>query len=205
MKELYKKENNNINNNIYKNAEETDEKDELAYILNRIIQKNIEEEKEITNDQIINQITKFDIYYQEDIYIERRELYFLDKINFDETEKDWLDPYKNSKFEDIFNKAIDNYILKLVSKIKKMEDLGTVISIINEDKIKNMGKMEFLIDLLRRKALNFMKNTNLFKEPEMKNEKLSALTKLFEIIINITKILRKFMIFSASWTMKIST
>ena len=177
VKELYKPE-----NTIYKNGEETEQKDEIAFILNRIIQKNIEEEKEITNDQIINQITQFDIYYQEDIYKDRRELYFLDKINFDDTETEWMGSFKKRNFEEIFSKVIDNYLLKLVSKIKKMEHLGIVIDIINEDKIKSMDKIEFLLDLLRRKALNLMKNSDSMKEPNMKKEKLQPLTKLCEII-----------------------
>ena len=167
---------------FYINAEETDGKDELAVILNRIIQKNIEEEKEITNDEIINQITKFDIYYKEDIYINRRELNFLDKINLDEKETEWMSSFKASNFEDIFKNDIDNYLLKLESKIEKMEDLGTVISIINEKKIEDLGKMEYFIGLLKRKTLNLMKNSNISKEHNIKREKLSALISLFKII-----------------------
>lgn len=58
VKSLYKKE-----YALQKNAEETNEKDELAVILNLIIQKNIEEDKEINKNQILNQISQFDIYY----------------------------------------------------------------------------------------------------------------------------------------------
>jgi len=167
---------------FYINAEETDGKDELAVILNRIIQKNIEEEKEITNDEIINQVTKFDIYYKEDIYINRRELNFLDKINLDEKETEWMNSFKGANFEDIFKNDIENYLLKLDSKIEKMEDLGTVISLINEKKIEDLGKMDYLIGLLKRKALNLMKNSNILKEHKIKKEKLSALISLFKII-----------------------
>ena len=186
VNEHYKKE-----HNIYLNAEETDGKDELAVILNRIIQKNIEEEKEITNDEIINQITKFDIYYLEDIYINRRELNFLDKINFDEKETEWMSKFKGANFENIFKNDIENFILKLDSKIKKMEDLGTAISIINEENIKNMDKMEYLIGLLKRKALNLMKNSNALKEPKIKSNKLKSLISLFKIIYKHTKKVEK--------------
>lgn len=48
VKEIHEKE-----HGFYKKAEEVDEKDEMAFILNRIIQKSIEEENEITNGQII--------------------------------------------------------------------------------------------------------------------------------------------------------
>ena len=186
VKEIYK-----IDHVIYKNAEETDERDEFAVILNRIIQKNIEEEKDITNDEIINQITIYDIYYKEEIYVNRRELDFLDKINFDDKENDWQSSFKKSNFEDIFSNDIENFILKLVSKIKKIEDLGTVISIINEDKIKNLGKIEYLIGLLRKKALNLIKKPDSIKEPNIRKDKLLALVKFIEIIYKYSQKLEK--------------
>ena len=148
VKEHFKKE-----HAIYKNAEETCGKDELAVILNRIIQKNIEESKDITNDEIINQITQFDIYYREDNYINRRDLNFLDKINFDDMENEWVSSFKNSKFEVIFQNDIDNYLLKLVSKIKKLEDLGRVIEIINEDEIKKNKQNGLFNRTIKEKSL----------------------------------------------------
>ena len=154
VKDQFKKE-----HAIYIKAEETDGKDELAITLNRIIQKNIEESKDISNDEIINQITKFNFFYKEDAYINRRDLNFLDKINFDENEGEWMKNFKDSHFENIFKNDIEKFILKLASKIKKMEDLGIVIDIINEEEIKKMEKIEYLIGILRRKALNLMKNT----------------------------------------------
>ena len=184
VKDQFKKE-----HAIYINAEETDGKDELAITLNRIIQKNIEETKDISNDEIINQITKFNFFYKEDTYINRRELNFLDKINFDENETEWMKYFKDSNFENIFKNDIEKYILKLVSKIKKMEDLGIVIDIINEDEIKKMEKIEYLIGILRRKALNLMKNSESLKNSNIKKDKLLSLTKLFIIIYkNIQKL-----------------
>ena len=170
---------------IYINAEETEAKDELAVCLNRIIQKNIEESKEMTNDEIINQITKFNIYYKEEIYINRRELDFLNKINYDENDEEengWQKSFKESNFEDIFKNDIENYILKLVTKINKIEDIGIVINIINDEEIKKLNKIEYLIKLLRRKALNLVKNSDSLKEPNIKHEILSALISLFIII-----------------------
>ena len=181
VKDEFKKE-----HAIYINAEETDGKDELAIKLNRIIEKNINESKEITNDEIINQITKFNFFYKEDDYINRRELNFLDKINFDDKENDWMKIYKNSNFENIFKNDIEKYLLKLISKVKKMEDLGIVIDIINEEEIKKMEKIEYLIGILRKKAMNLMKSSEL-KDSNYKKEKLSSLIKLFIIIYNYTQ------------------
>ena len=177
VKETYKPE-----HVFCKNAEETDERDQIAVTLNKIIQKNIEQETDINNDEIINQITKYNIYYIEDIYASRRDLGFLDKIDFDEKEIEWKSSFKNCNFEDIFNTDIDKYLVKLYSKIKKMEDFDTFIALINEDKIKKLGKMEYLIKLLRKKVLYLMKSCDLWKEANKTNEKISALTKLIEII-----------------------
>ena len=54
MKYLYKKD-----HIIYKNAEETEEKDEIAIILNTFIQKIIEEDTEISNEDIIKLINDY--------------------------------------------------------------------------------------------------------------------------------------------------
>jgi hypothetical protein len=97
VKELYKKD-----NTIYKNAEEAEEKDEIAIILNRFVQKIIEEDTEISNEDIIKLINDYDIYSKEEIYVNRRELNFLDKINFDEKENEWKKSFKDSKFEEVF-------------------------------------------------------------------------------------------------------
>ena len=170
---------------IYIDAEEADGKDELAVCLNRIIQKNIEGSNEMPNDEIINQITKYDIYYKEDNYINRRELYFLDKINYDEnddSENGWIKSFKEKKFEEIFKDNIESYILKLISKINKIEDLGIVINLVNDDIIQKFEKAEYLVKSLRRKAINLLKNSESLKDPNIKNEKLSSLSDLFIII-----------------------
>ena len=186
VKENYKQE-----HAFYINAEETEEKDEIAVILNRIIQKNIEDSKDITNDEIITQITKYDIYYKEIRYKNRRELNFLDKINFEEQENDWKSNFKNSKFEEIFADNLEEYILKLETKIKKMEDLGIVIDIININKIQEMNKMEYLIGRLRKKVFVLMKAPQSLKEKDSKNNKLSALIKLFKTLYEFSKKLDK--------------
>ena len=186
MKDLYKKD-----HIIYKNAEETEEKDEIAIILNTFIQKIIEEDTEISNEDIIKLINDYDIYYKEEIYVNRRELNFLDKINFDDKEIEWVNAFKNSNFEEIFNNDIEGFILKLVSKIKKIEDFEIVIDIINEEKIKDMGEIDYFIRLLKKKALDLMTNSDSMKELSTSNVKLSALTKLLEIIYKYSQKLEK--------------
>ena len=172
---------------FYKNAEEVDGKDEIAVILNRNIKKNIEESKEITNDEIINKIIKFDVYYREDNYINRRDLDFLDKINFDDEENEWISSFKNSKFEVILKNDIDNYITKLISKTKKFEDLGKVIKIINLDEIIKMNKMDDLFRLLKIKTYNLLKNKDLFKgEKNSKTNKLNALSSILKMFYEQT-------------------
>ena len=186
VREQYKKD-----NLFYINAEDTEGNDELAIALDTLIRKNIEESKEITNDEIINQIATFDIYYIEDIYINRRELNFLDKINFDEEEIEWVNNFKSKNFEKIFKNEIENFIQKLVSKTNKMEDIGKIIDMINEDEIKNMDKIEYLIRALRKTSLDLMRNSDLEKEPKKRDDKLSSLTCLFKLIYKHTQNMEK--------------
>ena len=182
VKEQYKKD-----HIFYTNAEDTEGNDELAIALDIIIRKNHEENKDISNDEIINQIALFDVYYQEEIYINRRELNFLDKINFDDEDDEWVSTFKNRKFEEIFKNDIENFLQKLISKINKMEDLKKIIDMINEKDIEKMGKMDYFIRTLRRTTMDLMKSSDLIKEPKKRDDKLSSLTRFFQLIYIYTK------------------
>ena len=114
---------------------------------------NIEESKDITNDEIITQITVYDIYYKEITYKKRRELIFLNKINSEEKENNCMSNFKKSNLEEIFTDNLEEYILKLETKIKKIEDLGIVIDILNINKIQEMNKIVYLIGRLMKKVL----------------------------------------------------
>jgi len=185
MKENYKKE-----NIFYSNANDTDQKDELGTSLHKMIEKNIKEEKEITSDEIIKQISEFDPYYKEEIYIDRREVNFIDKINFDEKETEWIDEFKKAKFENIFKNYIKKYIQKLISKINKMEDLGIVISLMNENEIKELDTMDYLLRELKKKAFYWIKISHTMKETK-KNKYNSALASLFTLFYRNTQKLEK--------------
>ena len=54
-----------------------------------------------------------------------------------------------------------------------------------------MEKMDYLIRLLRRKSLELLKNSVSLKESKLKQNKLSALIKLFNIIYKYTQKLDK--------------
>ena len=45
-------------------------------------------------------------------------------------------------------------------------DIGKIIDMINEDEIKNMDKIEYLIRALRKASLDLMRNSDLEKEPK---------------------------------------
>ena len=180
---------------FYSNANQTDQKDELGASLHKMIEKYINEDKDITNitnDEIINQISKFDPYYdiKEDIYEDRRELNFIDKINFDDKDKEWIDKFKEAKFENIFKNFIEKYIQKLISKINKTEDLGIVISLINENEIKELDKMDYLLRELKKKAIYCIKNHHSINETKTRKN-ISALSSLFKLFYNNTKKLEK--------------
>ena len=61
--------------------------------------------------------------------------------------------FKKSNLEEIFTDNLEEYILKLETKIKKMEDLGIVIDILNINKIQEMNKIVYLIGRLMKKVL----------------------------------------------------
>lgn len=61
--------------------------------------------------------------------------------------------FKKSNLEEIFTDNLEEYILKLETKIKKIEDLGIVIDILNINKIQEMNKIVYLIGRLMKKVL----------------------------------------------------
>jgi len=186
IKDNYKKD-----KAFYLDADNMDQKDELGKSLHKMIVKYINTEKEISNDEIIKLISEFDAYYNEDNYIDRREVNFLDKINFDEKETEWIAQFKSAQFENTFANIIEKYIQKLISKISKIEDLGKVISLINEDIIKNLNEMDYLIRELKKKTFYLMKNWSLINDEKASKEKLAAFAKLFIFFYKNTQKLEK--------------
>ena len=157
-------------------------RDEFAFILNRNIKDFLEKNK-LSNEIILGTIVKFNPYFcstnddDEKKYSQKRDVSIFDYINFDEDNALFIDTYKKYKFEKIFKKNLTDYLKKIVSKIKNIENLGTIIKLIDIDSIPDKSK-EFY-DLLKNKYEEIKKDLK-----SLKDKKLNNAIKILSIFIS---------------------
>ena len=118
------------------------EKDEFAYILNKNISDFIKSNKnKLSNSEIIAIVTKFNPYFNyldkddAEKYNQKRNVSFLDFINFDNFDEQFITTFQRSNFLLIFNNNIPEFLDKLTSKIKNISDLNIIIELIDINQI----------------------------------------------------------------------
>jgi len=150
-------------------------------LLDKNIFKFIENEKNITNIEIISLIKGYDVYYtDDDKYINERNVDIFNKINFESVDEEFINEFKKCNFELKFKNQIDRYLIKLFEKMKNIEDFDTILKLIN---INNLaGKKDEYLKLLNQKYDSLINefSFNSEKEDEKTYEKkidsLSLLT-----------------------------
>ena len=162
-------------------AKEFKEKDELSSKLDKNIIDYIKEKNDIKIDEIVDLLINYDPYYQEDIYINKRNPEVLEKLDIEKFDEDFIKFYREKNFELVFKNQIDDYILKMTSKIEKISHFITIIKLFNIDNIGN--KKNDFIRLLERKYDFLIKKIKNFSEESLK-EKESK-----EMIENLTELL----------------
>ena len=163
----------NLINSLYKDDESNKIKVNIQKYLikghfSRQIDKNIkfyiENNKNITNKEIINLIMSYNVYYTKDYYINLRSPEILDKINLEQTDEEFISQFKEIGFEKLFKKYIKKYISLMVNKIQKIEDFNTIINLIDE---KNLNEDKFTyFDRLIQKYYIIIKKIKGIKDEE---------------------------------------
>ena len=178
--ELVNKLYQNKDNKFKKEANDYHERDDYGFLLDKIIKKFIKDNKDIDNVGILN-VMKFDIFYTNDKYINKRSIEIFDKINFDKIDKEFIDLFKKNNFEITFQNNINDFLDKLCSKINTIYDFEKIINLIN---VKNLStNIEIYIDLLIDKydSLNINHYLSKLKEEELE--------KVISIISDLTNFL----------------
>ena len=158
-------------------------RDEFAFILNRNIKDFLEKNTLLSNEIKLGTIVRFNPYFcstnddDEKKYSQKRDVSIFDYINFDEDNELFINAFKKYKFEKIFKKNLSDYLKKLVSKITNIENLGTVIKLIDIDSIPDKSK-EFY-DLLKNKYEEIKKDLK-----SLKDKKLNNAIKILSIFIS---------------------
>ena len=154
VNELYKKEKNSY---IKKDINKYFEKDELAFLLDKNIKTllNINKKnKKLSNSEILVLVVAFNPYYKEDKYIYKRDSSIFDYIDLDDNDEQFIETFKNLKFEKIFKDNKIEFLNKMISKINNISNFGTILKLIDIKKISKINDFYYqLKDKYEHKAM----------------------------------------------------
>ena len=114
----------------------------------------------------------YNIYYQDERYIDLRDPKIFDKINFNTLDKEFIDKFKTYKFEQLFRKKIETYLSKFV---EKKSHFSNILVLINSKEL-NDKKTKYLF-LLNNKYENLIEKPDAFQKEEIEDI-INALFKL---------------------------
>ena len=101
----------------------------------------------ITNSEILAIIAQYNPYFniydkaESERYINNRETYIFDYINFGETNEAFNMTFHNLNFEEIFKENKKEFINKITSKIKDISTFGNIIKLIDINRIQEKKKI----------------------------------------------------------------
>ena len=167
-----------------KDAIDFSERSQFEYLLDKNIKTFLINTKDIKNIEIISFIMNYNIYYQDDRYIDLRDPKIFDKINFNTMDKEFIDKFKTYKFEQLFRNKIESYLSKFVEKIEKISHFSNILDLINSKEL-NDKKTKYLF-LLNNKYENFIEKPDSFQKEEIEDI-INALSKLTYFFYNNEK------------------
>ena len=151
------------------------EKDEFAFLLNQMIKKFIHNNN-LDNIEKLAFLVEYNPYYRESKYSHQIDCNdIIDLIDLSKIDYQFIEDFKNMRFEIIFKYNIVEYISKMVGKINKITDFETIIILIN---VKYIEDKNILLEQLKAKYDNIITN----EIDSLTNENLE------EAINNIAKI-----------------
>ena len=166
VNELYKKK--KINSEIKKDINKYFERDEFAFILDINIKKMIHNNNtELSNSEILGFVVEFNPYYKEDKYSYKKSTDIFDIINLDNNDEQFIDTFKKLEFVSIFKDNIIDFLNKMISKIKTISNLGTILDLIDIKKISKVD--EFFTKLKAKYELVIKKQLDSLKDKELNN------------------------------------
>ena len=154
---LYKKSTNKHELEIKNDINRYNDRDEFAFNLNNNIKELFELKKDKYNDeQKLGIVEKYNPYYNinneddEKKYKNLRETDIFNNINFCNPTKYFKESFHLLNFETMFKENIAEFINKITSKIKDISTFGTIIEIIDINRIEK-EKKENYYNILKEK------------------------------------------------------
>ena len=165
-------------NDLYEDKKEINDffdRSQFEYLLDNNIQKYLKNSKDIKNEEIISFIIYYDIYYQDDKYIDLREPNIFEKIDFNTIDKEFCKIFKSNNFEKLFKKKIDIFLSKFIEKIEKLSHFSIILELIDINQLDD--KRNKYLQLLNNKYDKLIKKADIF-DKENKNYFIKSLSEL---------------------------
>ena len=123
------------------------QRDEFAFLLDQIIRK-YNNNPDVINIEKLAFITKYNPYYIEPKYSNKIDCAIFDSFDINTIDNEFIGYFREMDFEKIFKDNISEYIKKFFEKIKNIQNLDTIIKLIN---IKKIEKKDLYLDSLKKR------------------------------------------------------
>ncbi len=147
------------------------ERDEFAFLLDQIIKKYINNNKDLNSIEKLAYMSHYNPYYIEPINSNKIDSDIFDFFDLNDIDNDFIEDFRKMDFENIFKENITEYIYKMISKITNISNIDTIIKLINIETIKDK---KLFLNFLNKKYDNIIKNN----EKENNNENLNKTIKV---------------------------
>ena len=176
VNKLYEKEQKS---EIKKDINKYFERDEFAFILDKNIKKELDNDNELSNAQILALVQGFNPYYKEDKYLYKRDTYIFEYINLDDNNKQFIKTFQDLDFETMFKDKIIEFLNIMTSKIKNISNFGTILELIDKKKISS--KINEYFKLLKDKFELIKRQIESLSDKELE-EAVEILAKFVNLI-----------------------
>ena len=139
--------------NIKKDAQICFENDEFAFLLDDIIKRVLKTSKTLKNIEKLNYITKYNPYYKESQYREKVDPDIFNSFDLNDIDDLTITDFRKFKFENVFQRKINDFFREFINKIKHISNFDTVIRLINFKRIKKIEpkSMKKFLEMLGKK------------------------------------------------------
>ena len=153
---------------IFKDAKNYLDRDEFAFLLDKIIKK-CNENPEVSPIEKLRFITQYNPYYIEEKYLQSKvDVGIFELFDLNSIDDEFITHFRENNFEIIFKEYNFEYIKMFIDKIKNIPNIDTVIKLIN---INKLSQKRIFLDLLNKsydniitKELEFLSNDQKLKE-----------------------------------------
>ena len=151
------------------------ERDEFAFILDQMIKQLISTDNDLTNIEKLAYITQYNPYYNEEKYYSKVDAEIFNNFDLNNIDQDFIEDFRKMNFEIIFKESINEYIDKIVAKVKSIFNFETVIELIN---IKNITDKKIFLEAYNRKYDTIIKPEIGLLTGENLNEAINVTAKI---------------------------